>query len=204
MSQIENEKKEVKYIQMDAPSVLAPMKAAERIETLEEVRKAFSSIAGASAALVSLDEATRQATFRPMQGVEAPALNLAAVVEENAALAAQMPKTVDPREMRDQIELLMAITRLRADVARWSRWLDDTALVLRSELYQSAAVIYRITTADPRANTDVVEKVKVFSDFVSRGKTGPKPEDDPVVLEPTPDEPIVPFSNGHANGSDTQ
>lgn len=170
------------------PSTLKPMKAAERRAVVESVIDAIQGT-NANAALVSLTDAARRSTFRPMSGLEAPALSLTQVVEKTPTIRAALP-SVDPKEIGDVVALIFALDHAREELSRWLKWMDDSALVLRADLFQTVSMIHRVATANPAASAD--SQVKIFEEYLARGKRGPKPEDDPVVVEP-----VAPLSNGH-------
>lgn len=170
-----------------------PMSASGRTEVVEvftETLKAATQ--DVSAALLTLTEEERRRTYKPHMGVEAPAGILARLVANEPKFAARVPE-VDAGEMLDEIELIAAYLRLRTDLARTLRAVDDSLMVVRNALYQEASLIHGQAQLIGQRYPEIVDPqdVSVFDEFLGRGISRPKPEDDPVVVEP-----VVPAVNG--------
>lgn len=178
-----------------------PNPTPSRTAAIKSFAQAFRALAeSAKAAVDTMSETERKRMHKPFSGVEAPASLLALVVKDHPDVCVRAQ--VDAGEMLDRVELIAAAIELRAELAAWVRSLDDTMLVQRSELFQSANILYRLAQLDPRSAPQLLEKVQVFEEFLTRGRKGGKQEDDPVVIEPVA--PVFPFSNGHANGADVK
>src|SRR5688572_30461213 len=140
---------DVKPLAVTTP--LGGMTAEARSEVIQQMVTAIVA-ATKPGALVTLTDTARRHTYKPYQGVEAPAASL-------ARFAAQDPRLVtagvDPKEMLDRVELVDDLQKAKATFASVLRSLEDTLIVVRDELFRDTSVIYGLAQANKRLSPEL-------------------------------------------------
>lgn len=176
-------------------SPLGEMMADERSEAIQQLIAAIQA-AAKPGLLVPLSDTARRHTYKPYQGVEAPAASLARFAGADPRL---VTAGVNPKEMLDRVELVDHLSRAKALLTTVVRSIEDTMIVVREELFRDTSVIYRLAQANTRLSPELAETVEVFEDFLARGKKGkPAGEVTPAPVEeplPTP-RPLIPAVTG--------